>query len=85
MGIKQISKQIGYSEYMQKGLKADRMQTELYQMKQFLENLVNVDGKYGTNPSTGQVYDIQILEANIRKHEEDVAYLNHELDESKAG
>lgn len=81
MGKEQLKKRLSYEESVKKQLKCDRLEREYKQMVDARYALVNVKGYYGTNLSTGVVYDTRIMERNIRMHADEIISLKKELDE----
>lgn len=72
--------QLGYREFIKKGLEADRKEKELKQLIDHRKSLVNEWLTYAAHPSTGLVYDTRILEHNIDRLKKDLEILVAELD-----
>ena len=83
MGRAQMARQLSYEEYIKKGLTYDRMQREVEQMRIKYNNLQQRDDDFGVDPSTGILYSLPTLRDMIKRHEEEIAYISNEMDESK--
>lgn len=83
MGRAQMARQLSYQEYIKKGLTYDRMQREVEQMRIKLDNLQLIDDKFGVDKNTAIVYSLDALRAMIKSHEEEIAYISNEMDETK--
>ena len=83
MGRAQMARQLSYEEYIKKGLTYDRMQREVEQMRIKYNNLQQRDDDFGVDLNTGIVYSLPTLQNMIKRHEEEIAYISNEMDESK--
>lgn len=71
--------QLSYGEHMKLSLRLDKLEQQEAQLRALMNSLIDEEGVYGSNPTTGIVYDRRVLQKQLTNLTEEIKYIIRRL------